>query len=59
MTIYAKIGTHPGSYVRVLRKRKLPVVGERFEIIYKEHRRFVYLHEIVRGDRDMFVLERM
>lgn len=60
MTIYAKVGTHPGEYVRVMRKRKLPVKGETIEIVYQYRRIRAYVHDIVHLDtRDMFVLERM
>lgn len=28
MVLYAKVGTGPGGYIRVYRKRKLPEIGE-------------------------------
>lgn len=30
MKLYFKVGTGPGVYMKVTRKRKIPVVGERF-----------------------------
>lgn len=35
MLIKAKIGTHSSGEVKVVRKRKAPVVGERIMVIYE------------------------
>lgn len=63
MWIYAKVGTHAQTRVRVVRKRKPPKVGECFKIYGPEKyskQEGVYCHEIRdMGNYDLYVLERM
>lgn len=39
MTLYFKVGSGPGSHMKIVRKRKPPSVGERF-LIKNPHSKF-------------------
>ena len=52
MDIYGKIGTHPGSYFKVKYKRKLPIIGEKIKVKYKNKHYDGKYHECIIDDID-------
>ena len=63
MILYFKVGTMSGMHMRVVRKRKLPVIGERFFIVdpkekYGKHEPVRLLEIRNVGSQLLYVVER-
>lgn len=64
MRLYAKIGTHPATYVHVVRKKKLPKIGEHFQVVDEldEGSKPIWVRcSIIKkiSDVDLYYVERM